>query len=89
VVHDACQAVAKQIAENAGINGEFILTQLMATPNLGYNALTNTFEDLVVSGIIDPVKVVCESLKNASAVSCSILTMGATISEKLLEKNNA
>jgi len=86
VVHEACRAVAKQIAENAGINGDTMLSQLMAIPDMGYNALTDRFENLVDSGIIDPVKVVVESLKNASAVSCSILTMGATVSEIKTEK---
>ncbi len=88
VVHQACQAVVKQIAENAGLDGEFMISQLMATPHLGYNALTDTFENLIDSGIIDPVKVVVESLKNAAAVSCSILTMGATVSEVPQEKPN-
>ena len=86
VVHTASRAVAKQIAENAGLNGEGLLDQLMATPDLGYNALTGNFENLVESGIIDPCAVVVESLKNASAVSCSILTTGATISEIEQEK---
>lgn len=89
VVHQACQSVVKQIAENAGIDGDNLISQLMATADLGYNALTDEFENLVKSGIIDPVKVVIESLKNASAVSCSILTMGATVSEKPQEKSNA
>ena len=82
VVHEACQAVVKQIAENAGLDGNFLLTQLMATPDLGYNALTGVFENLIESGIIDPLAVVVESLRNAAAVSRSILTLGATISEK-------
>lgn len=86
VVHTACRAVVKQIAENAGLNGALMIDQLMATPDLGYNALTGEFENLVESGIIDPVKVVIESLKNASAVSCSILTMGATVAEKSTER---
>ena len=88
VVHTACRAVVRQIAENAGLDGTLILSQAMATPNLGYNALTGEFEDLIASGIIDPVKVVCEALRNASAVSCSILTMGATVSEILERKPN-
>lgn len=86
VVHYACQAVVKQIAENAGINGDKLISQLMATPDLGYNALTGRFENLVMTGIIDPVAVVIEALKNAAAVSCSILTMGATVSEIKTEK---
>ena len=88
VVHTACRAVVKQIAENAGLSGNFLLDQLMATPDLGYNALTGTFENLVESGIIDPVKVVIESLRNAAAVSCSIITMGATVSEIKQEKTH-
>jgi len=85
VVYTACQAVVKQIAQNAGLNGEMIVSQLMASPDLGYNALTDEFENLVDSGIIDPVAVVEESLRNASAVACSILTMGCTVSEILQE----
>lgn len=88
VVHSACEAVVRQIAENAGIDATDLVTRLMATPDLGYNALTGAFENLIDSGIIDPVKVVIEALKNASAVACSILTMGATVSEKLTEKTS-
>ena len=88
VVHTACRAVARQIAENAGLDSDVLISQLMATPDLGFNALTGEFENLIATGIIDPVKVVIESLKNASAVACSILTMGATISELPQERHN-
>lgn len=88
VVHRACRAIAKQIAVNAGLDGDFIISQLMAIPDLGYNAFTGEFEDLVESGIIDPCSVVIESLKNAAAVSCSILTMGAAVVEKITERPN-
>jgi chaperonin GroEL len=87
VVHTACEAVVRQIAENAGINADNLVSQLQATSTLGYNALTGEFEDLIASGIIDPVKVVVEALKNASAVACSILTMGATVAEIPQERN--
>ena len=88
VVHLACRAVAAQIAENAGLDRLTMIDQLMATPDLGYNAMTGTFENLIESGIIDPVNVVIESLRNASAVACSILTMGAVVAEKFTEKPN-
>lgn len=81
VVFNACRAVVRQIAENAGIDTDTLVSQLMATPDLGYNALTDQFENLIDSGIIDPCAVVVEALKNASAVACSILTMGACVSE--------
>lgn len=87
VVRSACCAIAKQIAENAGLDGDQILHRLLATPDLGYNAFTGLFENLIDSGIIDPVKVVVESLRNAAAVACSIITMGATVSE-ITEKIN-
>lgn len=87
VVDAACQSVAKQIAENAGLDKELLWNQIMATPTLGYNAATGNFEDLVESGIIDPVKVVCEALKNAAAVACSIITMGAVVGELSEPKN--
>jgi len=86
VVYTACRAVARQIAENAGIDADGLMNQLMATPDLGYNALTGEFENLIDSGTIDPLAVVIESLKNAAAVSCSILTMGATVAEKVTER---
>ncbi len=89
VVHKACESVVRQIAENAGVNSEDVIIRLQASPDYGYNAFTGQFENLIESGIIDPVKVVIESLKNASAVACSILTMGATVSEKSTEKTNA
>jgi chaperonin GroEL len=88
VVLSACEAVVRQIAENAGLKGNDIICQLLTLPDLGYNAYSEQFEDLVATGIIDPAKVVVESLKNASAVACSILTMGATVSEIFTERAN-
>lgn len=81
VVHDACSAVLRQIVVNAGQDAVGVEAQVRNDFEIGYNAFTNEFENLVDAGIIDPVKVVCEALKNASAVACSILTMGATVSE--------
>jgi chaperonin GroEL len=89
VVASAGRAVVRQIAENAGVNAnEIIGTLLSSHEGLGYNAVTGEFENLVNAGIIDPVKVVIEALKNAAAVACSILTMGATVSEIKQEKQN-
>ena len=86
VVHTACRSVVKQIAENAGIDSNSVVERSMAAPDLGYNAFTGAFENLIESGIIDPVKVVIASLQNAAAVACSIVTMGALVSEIPQEK---
>lgn len=91
VVETACRSIARQIASNAVLTEseiDTIIEKLAASPDYGYNAFTDQFENLVETGIVDPVKVVIESLKNASAVSCSILTMGATVAEKIQEKSN-
>ena len=89
VVNTGCEAVILQIAENAGKKGEDILREVRNLPfGHGYNAMTEQFEDLLASGIIDPVNVICESLRNASAVACSILTMGAVVAEKTTETAN-
>jgi chaperonin GroEL len=82
VVYAACREILKQIAINTGVPGDSILSQAMATPDLGFNAVSGEFENLIETGIIDPVSVVCESLNNAAAVACSILTMGATVVEE-------
>ena len=88
IVHTACQSVVKQIAENSGVNSELLISQLMATSDLGYNAATGTFENLIDAGIIDPVAVVVEALRNASAVACSFITTGCTVAEIKQEQPN-
>jgi chaperonin GroEL len=88
VVHKACHEILKQLASNAGVSSESVLSRATATANLGYNVVTDTFEDLIQTGIIDPAAVVIEALRNASAVSCSILTMGCTVSELPKEHSN-
>jgi chaperonin GroEL len=50
--------------------------------NMGYNAATGEFEDLVKSGIIDPTKVTRSALQNAASVSTLLLTSDALIAEK-------
>jgi chaperonin GroEL len=87
VVHHACHEILQQIAINAGVPSESILSRAMATTHLGYNAVSDEFEDLIATGIVDPAAVVIEALKNAAAVSCSLLTMGCTVAE-VQEKPN-
>jgi len=88
VVHHACRAILKQLATNAGVSSEAVLARAMASASLGYNVITDEFEDLIATGIIDPAAVVTEALKNAAAVSCSLLTMGCTVAEGQEKTNN-
>ncbi|WP_182865149.1 chaperonin GroEL [Stieleria mannarensis] len=83
IVLKACRAPATWIAENAGQDGSLVCEKVAAEQgNYGYNAATNTYEDLVESGVIDPTKVVRTALENASSVSTLLLTSDALIAEK-------
>lgn len=74
----------KQICQNAGVNPENIINQVMsASGDIGYNAKENKIEDLVKSGIIDPVKVLRCSLENAASVATMILTSETLICDTL------
>lgn len=70
IVRKACVAPLVKIATNAGKQGGTILDKVLDVANTswGYNALTDTYEDLIKSGVIDPVKVVYFALENASSV---------------------
>lgn len=76
IVRKALEAPIKQIAENAGVNGGVIVAQVLASknPNYGYDALTGTYGDMIVKGILDPTKVTRSALQNAASVAGTLLT---------------
>jgi chaperonin GroEL len=83
----------KQIAANAGKDGSLVLYNIMqeqkgGKSNYGYNAATDTFEDLVEAGIIDPTKVVRSALENAASAAIMFLTTEAVITDKPEAKDN-
>ncbi|MDA0657886.1 MAG: chaperonin GroEL [Planctomycetota bacterium] len=83
IVIRACRAPLTMIAENAGQDGGIVCERVLeGKGNFGYNALTDKYEDLVVSGVIDPTKVTRTALANASSVSTLLLTSDALIAEK-------
>jgi chaperonin GroEL len=51
-------------------------------PNFGYNAFTDTYEDLVAAGVIDPTKVTRSALQNAASIAGLLLTTEATIVDR-------
>ena len=61
----------------------------MKTPTKGFNAATETYEDLVKAGVIDPAKVVRNALQNASSIASLLLTTEALVSEIPEEKKDA
>ncbi len=83
IVLRACRAPLTMISENAGQDGGIVCEKVLAMKgNEGYNALTDTYEDLVKSGVIDPTKVTRTALANAASVSTLLLTSDALIAEK-------
>ncbi len=73
----------RQIAGNAGYEGAVVVAKVKEakTPEEGFNALTDTYENLVEAGVIDPTKVVRSALQNASSIASLLLTTEALVSE--------
>ena len=83
IVLRACRAPLTMISQNAGQDGSIVCEKVLdGKGNFGYNALTNTYEDLVKAGVIDPAKVTRTALSNAASVSTLLLTSDALIAEK-------
>ena len=73
----------RQIAQNAGHDGSVVLNKVLeGKDDFGFNAQTETYENLLASGVIDPTKVVRFALQNAASVSSLMLTTEAMISDK-------
>jgi len=83
IVRRSIEAPIRQIAENAGQDGAVVVQNVRNEGALahGYNAATDTYEDLVKAGVIDPTKVVRMALQNASSVASLLLTTDALVSE--------
>ncbi len=83
IVRRACRSPLTMIAENAGQDGGIVCEKVAGmAAKQGYNALTDTYEDLVKAGVIDPTKVTRTALANAASVAILLLTSDALIAEK-------
>ena len=87
IIMKAAEEPARQIVKNTGKEPSVVVNEIMkCSGNEGYNAKTGTFEDLVESGVIDPVKVTKNALKNAASIASMILTTNCVIVEKKEDK---
>ena len=87
IVLRAIEEPLRQIVANAGLEGSVICDKVKNTEgNIGYNAKTDTYEDLVKAGVIDPAKVTKTALRNAASIASMILTTDCVIVDKP-EKN--
>jgi chaperonin GroEL len=83
IVRRAIEAPLRQIATNAGVDGAVVAGNLLRIGDVtqGFNAATDTYENLVAAGVIDPTKVVRTALQNAASVAGLLITTEASISE--------
>ena len=91
IVRRALTEPLRQIATNAGLEGSVIVERVKnEKPGIGFNAVTEQFEDMVKAGIVDPAKVTRTALQNAASIAGMLLTTEALISEiPKKEKNSA
>jgi chaperonin GroEL len=83
IVRKAIQAPVRQIAENAGHDGAVVSGKLtdQSDETFGFNAATDTYENLVAAGVIDPTKVVRTALQDAASVAGLLITTEAAVSD--------
>jgi chaperonin GroEL len=83
IVKRACEEPLRQIVINSGTEGAIVVSKVRenSNPNFGYNASTDSYEDLVAAGVIDPTKVTRTALQNASSIASLMLTTEAMIAE--------
>jgi len=87
IVRRAIEEPLRQIAHNAGFEGSIVVEKVREKQtDMGFNALTEKYEDLIKSGVLDPTKVVRSALQNAASVAGVLLTTEGLISEIPEEK---
>ena len=90
IVARAIEEPMRWIATNAGQEGSIIVQRVREMKDEeGFNALTDTYENLVQAGVIDPAKVVRNALQNSSSIASLLLTTEALICEIPEEKKEA
>jgi len=91
IIKRAVEEPLRMIVHNAGGEGSIVLEKVRASKDdkFGYNALTDTYEDLMAAGVIDPTKVTRTALQNAASIAGLMLTTEAIVVEKKEEKSAA
>ena len=89
IVKKALSAPLRQIAENSGLDGAVVIEKVRTLKgNEGFNAETDTYEDLLKAGVVDPVKVVRTALENAASIAGTVLLTEALIADKPEKKDD-
>ncbi|MCC7164023.1 MAG: chaperonin GroEL [Anaerolineae bacterium] len=87
ILRRALEEPLRQLAENAGEDGAVVVGQVRRiqqenkNPNIGFNVMTEEYEDLLAAGIADPAKVTRSALQNAASIAAMILTTEALVTD--------
>ncbi len=86
LVKRAVEEPVRQIAYNAGLEGSVVVEKVKNTEvGVGFNALTEVYEDMVKAGIVDPAKVTRSALQNAASIAALVLTTESIVADKVEE----
>jgi len=88
IIRKAIESPLRQIAQNAGVDGAVVAGNLLreGDETQGFNAATDTYENLVAAGVVDPTKVVRTALQDAASVAGLLITTEAAVSEMVDDK---
>ncbi len=87
IIRRAIEEPLRQIVKNAGLEDSVIVNKVKeGKDGFGYNAKTDSYEDLIKAGVIDPAKVTKTALKNAASIASMLLSTDCVIVEKKEEK---
>ena len=90
IVRRALEEPIRQLAENAGVEGSIVVQRVKEGAGaFGYNVATDTYEDLMAAGVVDPTKVTRSALQNAASIAALMLTTEALITELPDKKDKA
>ena len=83
IIKKSISAPLKQLCENAGIEGSLVVQRVKDSEksSFGYNVSTGKFEDLIISGVIDPTKVTRTALENSASIASLLLTVECVVAE--------
>jgi chaperonin GroEL len=88
IVDQALTEPLRILAENAGVDGAIVVDRVRNSEGAnGYNAATDTYEDLIAAGIIDPTKVVRIALQNSASIASLLLTTEVMVSELVKDED--
>jgi chaperonin GroEL len=90
IVRRALEEPIRQLADNAGVEGSIVVQKVKeGSGAYGYNVATDTYEDLMASGVVDPTKVTRSALQNAASIAALMLMTEALITELPEKKDKA